>query len=65
VSAAAANAHVGDLSQFTDQPSQWAISDVRWAVGSGLLQGKGAGLLDARGDTTRAELAAVLHRFLG
>ena len=56
----------GDLTQFTDaaQISDWAVENVSWAVGVGLLDGKGHGILDPQGDTTRAEAAAVLQRFL-
>ena len=56
----------GDLSQFTDgsQTSDWARDAVMWAVGSGLLAGKGGGLLDPKGTATRAEVAAILMRFV-
>ena len=54
----------GDLAAFTDRPDPWAAEAVGWAVGEGLLTGKGGGVLDPRGQATRAEAAAVLQRFL-
>lgn len=57
-------AKAGDLSVFADQPSDWAAEPVRWAVGAGLLSGKGGGVLDPTGNATRAETAAMLMRYL-
>ena len=56
----------GDLSCFTDggQTSDWARDAVVWAVDKGLLTGKGGGLLDPKGTATRAEVAAILMRFV-
>ena len=53
-----------DLAGFIDRPDPWAEENVRWAVGSGLLEGKGHGVLDPRGRATRAETAAMLTRLL-
>ena len=44
--------------------SDWATESVRWAIGTGLLRGKGESVLDPTGMATRAEIAAILHRFL-
>ena len=57
---------VGDLSQFKDESliSGWARDNVSWAVGAGFLTGKGDGILDPQGSTTRAETASILQRFL-
>ncbi len=54
-----------DLSKFTDDDkvSDWAIEDVKWAVGSGLMNGKNDGVLDPQGTATRAEISAMIHRF--
>lgn len=54
----------GDLSQFTDSDSisEWAKNNVGWAIGKGLLTGKGNGILDPTGNATRAEVAAMLQR---
>ena len=56
----------GDLGQFSDagSVSDWAADTVSWAVGCGLLSGKGDGVLDPRGNATRAEAASVLQRFM-
>ena len=56
----------GDLSQFGDTGalSGWAQEGVSWAVGAGLISGKGDGVLDPQGATTRAEAAVILQRFL-
>ena len=37
---------------------------MQWVVGSGLVKGKSGNLLDSQGTATRAEIAAVLHRFI-
>lgn len=56
----------GDLSDFTDKDkiSAWATDSMKWAVGKGLISGKGNGMLDPSGTSTRAEIAAILMRFL-
>ncbi len=43
--------------------SSYAADSVKWAVGSGLLSGKGDGVLDPQGTATRAEVAQILMRF--
>ena len=56
----------GDLSGFTDagEISPWAQDAMKWAVGIGLMNGKGGGILDPQGTATRAEVAAMLHSFI-
>ena len=56
----------GGLSGFTDagEISPWAQDAVKWAVGIGLMNGKGGGILDPQGTATRAEVAAMLHNFI-
>ena len=53
------------LSRFPDggRVSSWAQRAMRWAVSEGLLEGGDEGLAP-QGGTTRAELAAVLSRYL-
>ncbi len=53
-----------DLSGFIDADEiyDYAADAVRWAVGCGLLQGRGNGVLAPRGTATRAEVATVFHR---
>ena len=57
----------GNLSRFTDgnAVSSWAREGAAWAVGEGILSGKGGGRLDPQGKATRAEVAAMLERFAG
>ena len=47
-----------------DQVSTWAKDAMRWAVSSGILTGKPGKRLDPQGTATRAEIAAMLRRFL-
>ena len=56
----------GELDKFRDagKVSDYARAAMQWAVGSGLIQGKPDGELDPQGTATRAEIAAMLHRFL-
>lgn len=42
--------------------SEYAIAAMQWACGAGLMQGSG-GKLMPQGDATRAQVAAILHRF--
>ncbi len=55
----------GDITVFTDatKVSAWAKEAVEWAVGSKLITGKGAGMLDPTGTATRAEAAQMLMNF--
>ncbi len=56
----------GDLSVFADEStvSAWARENISWAVGTGLISGKDNNILDPKGNTTRAETATILQRFL-
>ena len=53
------------LDSFTDASAtaDYAKAPMAWAVANGLISGKGNGLLDPRGNATRAEVAAILTRF--
>ena len=53
-----------DLSDYTDQPSTWAEDVVSWAVAEGLLNGVTDDQLQPQGQATRAQVAAILERFL-
>ena len=55
----------GDLSSFRDaqNTSDWAEEAISWAVGVGLLSGKGNGILDPTGTATRAEVAQILMNY--
>lgn len=56
----------GGLSGFADagDVSLWATKAMEWAVGNGIISGKGNGILDSKGTATRAEIAMILMRFL-
>ena len=53
-----------DLSRYSDQPSAWADDVMEWAVAEGLISGTSATTLDPQGTATRAQVAAILQRFL-
>ncbi len=53
-----------DLSGYTDAPSTWASEAVQWAVAEGLLAGVTDDQLQPQGQATRAQVAAILERFL-
>ncbi len=50
------------LSAYTDKPSDWALSDMKWAVGEGLLAGNN-GRLDPKNGSTRAQAATIVQHF--
>lgn len=54
-----------NLSSFQDQAaiSVYAVSALNWAVGEGLMQGTGD-KLESTGSATRAQVAAMLRRFM-
>ena len=53
-----------DLSVYSDQPSTWAAETMQWAVAEGLISGVTADQLQPQGNATRAQVAAILQRFL-
>lgn len=53
-----------DLSHYSDQPSVWAEDVLSWAVAEGLLAGVTDDQLQPQGNATRAQVAAILERFL-
>lgn len=56
----------GDLDDFNDggKTSDWAVESMEWAIGSGVINGKGSGILDPLGTATRAEVAQMFMNFL-
>jgi len=59
-----------DLKSFTDssQISSYAIKQVKWAVGAGVITGNqdkktGERTLNPKGDATRAEVAAMMQKY--
>jgi len=53
-----------DTFKDADKITDYAKTAMGWAVGSGLVKGKSSNLLDPQGTATRAEIAAMLHRFI-
>ena len=55
-----------DLSGYNDAASvsSWAAKTVQWAVAEGLISGMPGNLLEPQGSATRAQVAAILQRFL-
>ena len=47
-----------------DSISEYAIASIQWACGSGLIKGRTESTLNPKENATRAEIAAILHRFL-
>ena len=58
-------AQVGDLSKFKDgsKVSNFAIWEMKWAVGSGVITGTGEKMLNPQGVVSRAQAAAMLHKY--
>ncbi len=56
----------GSLDKFSDsrETSSWAKEAMTWAVGAGLIGGKGGSVLDPAGSATRAEVAAIMQRLV-
>lgn len=56
----------GDLSKYTDAASvsDWAVKAMTWAVENGIVTGMTETTLGAEGETTRAQLATILMRFV-
>ena len=54
-----------DLTTYSDQPSAWAEETMSWSVAEGLLTGVTADELQPQGNATRAQVAAILQRYLG
>lgn len=55
----------GDLSAYTDadQVGSFAVESMTWAVEVGLIKGMSETKLGPKGNTLRAQLAVVIHRF--
>lgn len=58
-------AAAGNLDRFLDgaEISPWARENLSWAVGVGLMNGTEENQLSPQGTATRAQIAAMLHRF--
>lgn len=56
----------GNIDSFSDKDSvsSWAKNTVTWAVQNKIIAGKDGNKLDPKGFATRAEFAAIIHRFI-
>ena len=54
------NLHFTDV----DEISKYAVSAMNWAVGTGLMKGKSTTTINPKDNATRAEIAAILQRFI-
>ena len=54
------NLHFDDA----DEISEYAVSAMNWVVGTGLVKGKSATTINPKDNATRAEIAAILQRFI-
>lgn len=54
-----------DISKFPDAGSVdgWAFNGISWANAKGIINGKGGGILDPKGQATRAEIAAMIMSY--
>lgn len=54
-----------DLSSFKDakKVSDYAVSQMKWAVGAGVITGNADGTLNPLGTATRAEVAVMLEKY--
>jgi hypothetical protein len=57
---------VDSLDAFSDGDtvSAWAVDDVKWAVGAGMIAGRPDGTIDPQGTANRAEVATMFMRFI-
>jgi len=58
--------NLADIGKFTDAKSisSWAMAAFKWAVGEGFISGLSADTIGPKGSTSRAQVAAILTRFL-
>lgn len=54
------NLHFADNSEI----SEYAVSAMNWAVGTGLIKGKTDTTINPKDNATRAEIATILKRFI-
>lgn len=55
-----------NILSFNDSSSisEYAIPALQWACGAGIITGKDGNILDPKGNTTRAQVATMLQRFM-
>ena len=54
-----------DLAKFKDsnKVSSYALPQIKWAVGAGVISGNANGTLNPKGTATRAEASAMLEKY--
>ena len=59
------NSKIADITKFKDSKnvSNFAIWEMRWAVANGVITGTNENTLNPKGKATRAEVAAMLHKY--
>lgn len=63
------NGNKGQLGSYagmggTNDVADWSDEAMRWAVGSGIINGDDQGNLNPRGNATRGEVATMLMNFV-
>ena len=54
----------GELSSYTDSSSVTLTEEMAWAIGDGIMNGVGDNRLSPQGTATRAQVAAMVQRFM-
>ncbi len=54
---------LADLSGYTDKPSDWAYTQVQWAVAAGIISGTSETTLSPRASATRAQACRMIMSF--
>jgi len=57
--------NTGSLDIYTDrgEVSDYALEEMKWAVGAGLINGTQGNRLEPKGNATRAQVAQILYRY--
>ncbi len=60
------NGYQGDVYSFSDSAtvSDWAFTSMQWAISNGIVTGTDDHRINPTGTATRAEIAAILTRFI-
>ncbi len=53
-----------DAFDDADAVAEWALEPMKWAVGNGLIEGMGNGLISPKTGATRAQFASIMQRYV-
>ncbi len=53
-----------DKFKDNDKVAKWAQTSMKWAISNKIIGGKSGNVLDPKGKATRAEIAAMINRFI-